>query len=84
VRAPLPNETGEEYAALLKAARSGTAEPHTMLEPHVVGVSAMKLRNYGQHEGKRVTLGFHHGRVVDIPERDRYTTSGGYVRKVIA
>jgi hypothetical protein len=82
-RAQLPNESGEEFAAALKAARAGHAEPHTVLEPHVVGVSAMKLRNYGQHEGKRVTLGFRSGRVVDMLERDKYTTTGGYVRKVL-
>lgn len=83
VRAPLPNESPDDFAKALKAARAGNAEPHTILEPHVVGVSAMKLRNYGQHEGKRVTLGFRAGRVVDMLERDRYTTTGGYVRKVL-
>jgi hypothetical protein len=84
LRMQLPNESVEEFGAALKAARSGRAEPHTVLEPHVVGVSAMKLRNYGQHEGKRVTLGFQAGRVVDLPERDKYTTNGGYVRQVLS
>jgi KaiC/GvpD/RAD55 family RecA-like ATPase len=83
LRAQLPNESFREFRAALKAARSGHAEPHTVLEPHVVGVSAMKLRNYGQHEGKRVTLGFQVGRVVDLLERDKYTTNGGYVRQVL-
>jgi hypothetical protein len=30
-----------------------------------------------------VTLGFQVGRVVDLLERDKYTTNGGYVRQVL-
>ena len=37
----------------------------------------MKLRNYGGHEGKRVTLGFERGRVVPLVERDKYATQRG-------
>lgn len=82
-RAMRPDETPESYAAAVKAARAGTAEPHTALEPHVMGVNAMKLRNYGHREGQRLKLAFVNGRVEDVAEKDRYTTGSGYVRQVV-
>lgn len=83
LRAKLSNESPEEYAAALKGARAGLQEPHTVLEPHVMGVNAMKLRNYGQKEGQRVTLAFENGRVTDLPEKDQWETGNYYPRKVI-
>lgn len=83
IRAKAMNESPEDYASALKAARSGMAEPHTVLEPHVVGVNAMKLRNYGQKEGQRVTLAFENGRVTDLPEKDQWETGTYYPRKVV-
>lgn len=83
LRAPKPGETGKEYAAALKAARAGDVDAPKALEPGVVGVNAMKLRNYGQHEGRKVILGFARGRVVPLEERDRYQTINGYMRQVI-
>ncbi len=64
LRAQHEYETAKEYAGAIKLARAGAANAPLALQPGVVGVNAMKLRNYGQHEGKRVTLGFAHGRVV--------------------
>jgi KaiC/GvpD/RAD55 family RecA-like ATPase len=79
-----PNETADEYAQALKAARDGSAEPQTVLDPHVMGVNAMKLRNKGGNEGRRVYLGFESGRVVPLAERDRYQSEfGGRLRKVV-
>ncbi len=77
------NETNKEYLESLKAARQGYAEPRTALEPHAIGVNAMKLRNYGQNEGDKIVLAFHSGRVEEIAERDHYATGSGYVRKVL-
>lgn len=83
LRAPNAGETGKEYAAALKAARAGEVDAPRALEPNVVGVNAVKLRNYGQNEGKKIVLGFSRGRVVPLEEKDRYTTGSGFVRKVI-
>jgi hypothetical protein len=55
-----------------------------VLDPHVMGVNAMKLRNKGGNEGRRVYLGFESGRVVPLAERDRYQSEfGGRLRKVV-
>jgi hypothetical protein len=82
-RGPKPGESPDEFKAALHAARVGSAEPHTMLEPHVMGVNAMKLRNYGQREGQRVHLGFETGRVTDLAERDQWETGTYYPRKAV-
>jgi hypothetical protein len=42
----------------------------------------MKLRNYGAHEGRKILLGFEKGRVLSLPERDRWTTTGGQPRQL--
>lgn len=76
-RAQLPTETPEEYADKLKAARRGELPAPEILDPTVMGVSAMKLRNYGSHEGGRALLTYHHGRVFSTAEKDRYMTGFG-------
>lgn len=85
-RTPRPkraDETPEEYADMLKAARRGEIAPPDVLDPHVMGVSAMKLRNYGSREGGRVLLDYSHGRVRSMAERDRWQTEfGGRPRRV--
>jgi hypothetical protein len=77
------NETPDEYAAAIKKARAGTEDSPNMLEPNTMGVVMMKLRNYGQNEGRRVNLAVEHGRVQTIPERDQWRTDGRYPRKVV-
>jgi RecA-superfamily ATPases implicated in signal transduction len=59
------------------AVRAGTAEPHTILEPNTMGVVCMKHRYYGQREGHRAVLHVERGKVDDMAERDRYSTSYG-------
>lgn len=76
------SETDDEYVAALKDARSGKLPAPEILDPTVMGVNAMKLRHYGSREGSRVFLGFEHGRVVALNQRDRFTTSG-YPRPVL-
>jgi hypothetical protein len=79
-----PHETEEEYKATLDAARRGTEPATSVLDTTVMGVNAMKLRHYGEREGGRVLLGFEHGRVVPLAERDRYETHfGGTLRRVL-
>lgn len=72
-----PSETDEEYIQLLKDARAGKVEPPDVLDPNVMCVNAMKLRYYGSREGRRVNLGYEHGKVAALNERDRYRTTGG-------
>lgn len=57
----LPDATAEALAA----ARSGEAEPHTVWEPHAMGVVAAKLRNYGAREGQRAYLTVERGAARD-------------------
>jgi replicative DNA helicase len=68
------HETDDEYLAALKDARAGKIEPPDILDPNVMGVVAMKLRHFGAREGRRVFLGFEHGKVVGLSERDHHTT----------
>lgn len=82
LRERLDSETVKEYKAAIQAARRGDAELHTVLEPGVMGVTAMKLRNYGARENQRAYLGVERGRVVDIAERDRYSTTHEGQRRI--
>lgn len=83
VRAPNPGETDEEYAALLKKARAGQVAAPDILDPHTMGINAMKLRHYGGREGARIALAYAHGKVMAMDEKDRYQTHfGGQMRRV--
>lgn len=78
-----PNEDEAEYLRILKAAHAGEADATDALEPGVMGVTAMKLRNFGQHDGRKILLGVQHGRVMPLAEKDRYETGfGGQMREV--
>jgi replicative DNA helicase len=81
IREKLTDESQEEYMNKLKSARSGAIDPTEVLERAAMGTVAMKLRHYGQNEGKRAFLGFDRGRAIDLAEKDRYTTGNGQVRK---
>lgn len=75
------DEDVKAYKAAIHDARTGDAEPHTVLEAGIMGATAMKLRNYGQRENQRVYLGVEHGRVTPLATRDRYRTSYDAVRR---
>jgi hypothetical protein len=53
-----------------------------MLEPNIMGVTAMKLRNYGSRENQRVYLGVDRGRAHAIAERDQHGTSRSELRNL--
>lgn len=82
LRGPLEDETPDDYAKAIKAARAGTTDAPDMLEPNTMGVIAMKLRNYGAREGKRVALSVEHGRVTHLPEKDRFGTSHHGLKRI--
>ena len=75
VRERAGSETTKEYKAAMQAARGGDADVHGVLEPGVMGVTAMKLRNYGARENQRVHLGVEHGRIISLRERDLHSTT---------
>lgn len=51
----------------MKAAREGEGDPTSVLDPHRMGIVAMKLRHRGRNDGKRVALAYKHGTVSDLP-----------------
>jgi hypothetical protein len=81
LRAPKPGEDLEDYKNEIKAARQGAVDAPAALEPNTMGVVAMKLRNYGSREGVRINLALELGRVVGIPEKDKYGTTRDDRRK---
>ena len=77
LRAPEPDEDPKAYKAAIADARSGLTDAADALEKGVMGVVAMKLRNYGQREGVRIKLAVERGRVLHLPERHQYGTTYG-------
>lgn len=69
VRTQRPGESTEEYAEVVRSARKGLTSPQEALEPDMMGVVAMKLRNFGQRENERCFLGVRDGRCVTIQEK---------------
>jgi hypothetical protein len=74
-------EDAKAYKAAIQEARTGD-DPMGMLEPNVMGVTAMKLRNYGARENQRVHLGVEHGRAHSIAERDQHGTTREQLRNL--
>lgn len=65
------DESPEDFATAIAAVRDGTAEPQTVLEKNVMGVTLMKGRHgIGQNEGRQIMLRFENGRLSDIPVRE--------------
>jgi replicative DNA helicase len=60
--------------AELKAVRQGLRDSETVIEPNIMGVMLLKHRLDGPVAGKMVKLAVKHQRVLDLPERDRWTT----------
>jgi hypothetical protein len=58
----------------LKSVKLGTMEAWRLLEPETMGVVAMKHRQYGARERHVCKLRVERGRIIEIPERDRYVT----------
>lgn len=83
IRKRRPGESDEDYKRDLTAARAGQADAADALEPNIMGVTAMKLRNFGQHDGRKILLGVEKGRVIPLAEKDKYQTGfGGRIQEV--
>lgn len=66
IRKRRAEETLEDYRAALAAAKSGDAEPQTVLAQGEMGVNMPKSRYYGEREGQRAFLAVSRGRVYDL------------------
>lgn len=60
---------------LLAEVRAGRKEVREILEPNTMGVTVMKSRYYGNREGMRTALRLQQGHLIEIPEKDRYTSA---------
>jgi DnaB-like helicase C terminal domain len=83
VRSKREDETDDEYTKAIRSARAGEGQYTDALEPNTMGVVCMKNRPYGSREGHKAYLHVERGKVTDMPEKDRYTTGSGFVRKVV-
>jgi|GEM_PF-5792848 len=82
IRDQLEDETAKEYAEAIKRSRDGDAPPLDALQPNVMAVTAMKLRNDGSKEGQRAFLAVEHGRVLHLSEKDKHGTTYTDVRRI--
>lgn len=76
---PLKPDTTEKE---MKRVRQGFASTDTIVEANQMGVRLLKHRLDGAMPGKTVKLAVHHGRVTDLPERDRHATSHDALRRL--
>jgi replicative DNA helicase len=67
----------------LKAVRQGMRTADTILEPNTMGVMVLKHRLDGPVANKVVQLRVEHQRVLDMPERDQWSTEGGRARQML-
>lgn len=82
LRDRLDGETVKEYQEALKASRVGDVPPMRALQPNVMALTAMKLRNFGSREGERCYLRVDNGRLSALPEKDRHSTTYEGVKRV--
>jgi hypothetical protein len=75
---PLKPDTTEKD---MKRVRQGFAPPESITETGQMAVRVLKHRLDGDAFGKVAKLGVHHGRVMDLPERDQYRTSHDAMRR---
>lgn len=59
----------------LKQVRQGLRDKDSVIEPNVMGVMMLKHRLDGPAAGKTVKLAVKHQRVMDLAERDQWTTA---------
>lgn len=64
----------KDLRALLEQAKMGHAPGDTVFKPDTMGVRVLKDR-LGDAPGKQAMVGVSHGRLVELPERDRHKTT---------
>lgn len=76
---PLKPETTEKD---LKQVRTGLKDRDTVIEPNTMGIQLLKHRLDGPVAGKVVKLAVEHGRVLHLPEKDRFGTTYDDTRRL--
>lgn len=76
------DETADEFKKIMAAAKAGHVQVSDVTEKNTMAVVLLKHRIFGERDGNRCKLHVRHGRVSDIPERDKYATSYDGVRNV--
>jgi replicative DNA helicase len=69
------DETAAQFKAVMASAKAGHVPTSDVTEPNTMAVVLLKHRTHGERDGNRCKLSVHHGRIADIPERDRFSTS---------
>jgi len=82
LRQQLPDETAEDYKKIMSAAKAGHIPASDVTEPNTMAVVLLKHRTHGERDGNRCKLSVHHGRIAEIPERDRYGTTYDRLRQL--
>lgn len=82
IRQRLHDESTDDYKHMLAAATRGDIGPKEFTEANTMAVICLKHRT-GNHEGDRCKLAVRHGRLSEIPERDRYTTADHRLTRVL-
>lgn len=82
LRQPKDGETMADYKAIMANAKAGNIAVSEVTEPNTMAVVLLKHRTHGERDGNRCMLHVHHGRLSDIPERDRYSTTHDGVKRI--
>jgi replicative DNA helicase len=82
LRQQLPTETPAEFKATMAAAKAGHIQVSDVTEKNTMAVVLLKHRIFGERDGNRCKLHVRHGRISEIPERDRHSTTYDGVRQV--
>ena len=82
IRQANEDETAEEYKKLLAAASKGHVPASDIIEANTMAVVLLKHRIHGERDGNRCKLHVKHGRITDIPERDKHSTTYDGQRRI--
>lgn len=67
----------------LKQVRQGLCDRDAVIEPNIMGVMLLKHRLDGPVAGKVVKLAVRHQRVMNLEEKDRWSTADYYPRQIV-
>lgn len=82
IRQPNPDESATDFKQLMSAASAGHVAANEVTEPNTMAVVLLKHRTHGERDGERCKLNVHHGRLSEIPEKDRYSTDYTSTRRI--
>lgn len=82
LRQQLSGETPAEFKQIMAAARAGHIPVSDVTEKNTMAVVLLKHRIFGERDGNRCKLHVRHGRISEIPERDRHSTTYDGQRRI--